>query len=580
MKKTILSIISIATILSISCKTHYTQAETKDVVYQNNAYQICGIQNSLDNLFLGNSIYNSSKSCIRLEKSLRINNPSSKKLTFYFKFKEQINNVIANPFGYFSFALLDDNHNYLFSFNEQIDGFEHLKSTINNDPLMSSYLTDDEFFIEIDTSTFGNKLIICGDEYESSDDHFSIDMCGNEITIKQFMLYDGGYSSFSYQNPTVGIGANSSHVYTNNDTINYTINYDNRLSLEEIKKDIIAYDYYDKTQITPYVELDEYTAALNNNELGTFSVKLKATDKANNTTILNISLRIEDKTNPIYAGQNEIVIHYTDLPSNNLLDLTQYIYADDNHDGRINLDDSYKSYSVKMFQTETKGFTFTDVSGNSIEQQVSITITDNIEPTIEGEDSISVYQYQYNEINDLLNLYSFSDSGSGIKKTYIDSNLKDFARSGEYDLTIYAEDNCSNKSSKKVKLKIQDGVGPVFFVNVSSLSITNDLLLSAEEVINELINNGSINQRKYSKCSYITKTYEENHSKVGTYDTQIVCYDEEGNTDYYLVKLNVTKNKNSNFFIRFYSSMINFFKNLFNQIKDLILKILNFFKKD
>ena len=59
MKKTILSIISIATILSISCKTHYTQAETKDVVYQNNAYQICEIQNSLDNLFLGNSIYNS-----------------------------------------------------------------------------------------------------------------------------------------------------------------------------------------------------------------------------------------------------------------------------------------------------------------------------------------------------------------------------------------------------------------------------------------------------------------------------------------------------------------------------------------
>lgn len=580
MKKTILSIISIATILSISCKTHYTQAETKDVVYQNNAYQICEIQNSLDNLFLGNSIYNSSKSCIRLEKSLRINNPSSKKLTFYFKFKENIRNLTPDPFGSLYFTILDDNHNYLFAFAEQVDDFEYLQSTLERDTQISSWLTDNELFIELDTSAFGNKLIICGDEYQDSHDHFAIDMSGHDITIQKFMLYEGGYDSFSYKAPSLGLGANSQQVYTNNDTINYVINYDNRLSLEEIKKDIIAYDYYDQTQITPHVELDEYTNAVDNNLLGTFSVKLKATDNSNNSTTLNISLRIEDKTNPIYCGENEIVIHYTDLPSNNLLDLTQYIYAEDNHDGRINLSDSYKTYSPKMFTTETQTFTFQDISGNSISQNVSITITDNIKPLIEGEESLSIYQYQYSSINDLLNLYSFNDEGSGIKRTYVDSNVTDFSKSGEYNLTIYAEDNCSNVSNKNVKLTIKDGVGPVFFINVSSLSITNEALLPAEEIITQLINNGSINNTKYSKCSYITKAYEENHSKVGSYDTQIVCYDEEGNTDYYLVKLNVTKAKGSNFFIRFYSSMINFFKNLFNQIKDLILKILNFFKKD
>ena len=580
MKKIFLSLISIATILSTSGKSHQAFAETNDVIYQNNAYQVCEIQNNINNLFLGNSIYNSSKSCIRLEHSLRINNPDSRKLTFYLKFKENITSLNMDPFGTFSFTLMDDNHNRIISISEPVSSFENIIEVLERETAITIHLKNQEFIIEVDTSAFGEKIIICGDEYQNSSDSFIIDAYSNDLTIEKFMLHKGDYASFVYSKPTIGIGANSEQVYHNNDTINYVINYDNRLSLEEIKQDIIAYDYYDKTQITPFVEIDEYTSAINNNELGTFKVKLKATDKSNNTSYLNIYLKIEDKTNPIYIGQNEIVIHYTDLPENNLLDLTQYIYAEDNHDGRITLNDSYKAYSPKMFQTENQTFTFTDISGNTINQNVTITITDNVEPIIEGSNEISIYQYQYSNINDLLTLYSFNDEGSGIKNAYIESNVTDFSKSGEYNLTIFAEDNCSNVSSKNVKLNIQDGVGPVFFVNVSSLTITNEALLPAEEVISLLINNGSISPIKYKKCAYITKTYEDNYSKTGTYDTQIVCYDEEGNTDYYLVKLNVTKNKNSNFFTRFYSSMIAFFKNLFNQIKELFSKIINFFKKD
>ncbi len=578
MKKTILSLLCLTTILNLGNKTHPIHADTNDLTYENKAYQVCEIQNTLKNLFLGNSIYNSSSGCIRLKNSLEINNPTSHKLTFYFKFKETLSLVNMDPYGVFYFCILDTNGNYLVSFAEQIDSFEYLQNSLEIDPNIKAFLTNNEFIIEIDTSTFGNKFTICGDEYESSYDSFVLDAYSGKLTIEKFMLYDGDYSSFSYSKPTVGIGANSEQVYNNNDTISYVINYDNRVSLEEIKQNIIAYDYYDNNQITPTIELDEYSSALESDELGTFSVKLKATDKSNNSSILNIHLTIQDTTNPIYAGQDTIIIHYTDLPGNNLLDLTEYIYAEDNHDGRINLQESYKTYSPKMFETETQTFTFSDISGNSISKEVSITITDEIAPIINGEDSLSIYQYQYSDINDLIDLYTFNDEGSGVSKTYLETNITDLSKSGEYYLEIFAEDRCSNKSSKNVKLTIKDGVGPVFFINVSSLSITNETLLTAEDVVDLLISNGSIKETKFSKCSYITKSYEDNYSKEGTYDTQIVCYDENGTPNYYLVKLNVSKVK-SNFFIRFYSSMVNFFKNLFNEIKEFFSNIFRFLKK-
>ena len=91
--------------------------------------------------------------------------------------------------------------------------------------------------------------------------------------------------------------------------------------------------------------------------------------------------------------------------------------------------------------------------------------------------------------------------------------------------------------------------------------------------------NGSIKRMKYKKCEYITKDYQSNYNKLGSYDTQIVCFDEEGNRDFYLVKINVKYSQGSNFFTRFYSSMINFFKTLWEHIKTLFYKIVNFFKQ-
>ena len=579
MKKIILSLLALTSLISISSKPKQTYAATSNVPYSNNAYQICDIQSSLTNLFLGDSIYNSSTGSICLKNSIQINKPSSNYLTLYLQFKENIESMNISAIGSFYLNLFGENNQRYLSFGEHFTTFRELKSNLERDENVSVFVSQNKLAIQIDTKSYTNKLLLGGDELSNQLDHFQIDAKNNKLTIERFMLAPTDYSNLQYSSPSVGLGANSEKVYTNNDTISYTVNYDNRLSLEQIKQDIIAYDYYDNKQITPSVELDEYTPALTNNKLGTFSVKLKATDASNNSSTITITFQIIDTTKPTYNGERNLTIHYTDLPSNKLLDLTNYIYAEDNHDGRINLEDSYKTYSPKMFSTETINVTFKDSSGNSINETINITITDNVKPSISGEDSLSIYQYQYSHVNDLISLYTISDDGSGIQRTYIDSNISDFSKAGVYDITLYAIDNSSNSSSKNIKLTIKDGVGPVFFVNISSLTLTNETSLTAEEIIDTLIDNGSIKNVKYKEAQFITKTYQENYSKEGSYDTQIVCYDEEGNNDYYLVKINVTKPKKSNFFTNFYSSMITFFKNLFNQIKEFFQQIINFFKR-
>ncbi|MBE6143423.1 MAG: hypothetical protein E7177_05530 [Erysipelotrichaceae bacterium] len=578
MKKIILSLSILSSILSISSNVKRAKAETIEVEYTNSAYQICEVQSTLNNYFLGDSIYNSGTGTIRLKNSLRIKNPESKKLTFYFEFEEDISSYEIEPFGDFYFTMMDDENNYIFSFAEQFQTADEIKGIIERDDKIHYYSIDNTIYIEVDTSSLPEYLNIYGDEHESNYDFLKINFI-EKATIQRFALSPTSYEDFEYTAPSLGLGAESDEVYSDGDALSYIINYDNRLSLEEIKQDIIAYDYHDNIQITPTVELDEYTPAINQNKLGTFSVKLKATDASNNSSTISLHFTIEDTTNPVFVGEKSIEIDYNDLPENKLLDLTQYIYAEDNHDGVIHLDDSFKTYNPKLFTSEEIPVTFTDESGNSISETITLTITDTNAPIIEGDDEIEIYQYQFSAVSDLLSLFTIEDNESGIKRKYIESNIRDLAKAGTYQIKVNAIDNSQNQTTKNVTLKIKDGVGPVFFINVQSLTLSNEEYQSAEQVISQLMENGSIKRMKYKKCEYITKDYESNYNKLGSYDTQIVCFDEEGNRDFYLVKINVKYSQGSNFFTRFYSSMINFFKTLWEHIKTLFYKIVNFFKQ-
>lgn len=578
MNKTILSL-TLFTILSSMFTTNrnLVNAETfTEIAYSNNAYQMCNVQDQSTNLYLGDSIYNYSLGSIRQKKSIKIKKPSSNKLTFYFNFYNSLKEYNYTT-GEVRFTILNDDGSIFSSLAEQTGCLEDIEYALNRKGI--TQINEYEIFFEIDLTNSTNYITICGDEYENNNENFSIFFGEEKLLIKKFMLYDGSISDFHYKCPKFGLGGGSQSVYQNGSQLSYEINYDSRPSIDEIKKGITAYDYYDNSQITPTTVQDQYTNALLNNELGKFTVILNATDSSNNSTSITLNLNIVDTTSPILTGTTDIVIHYTDLPESKEIDLTQYVQGYDNHDGTIHIDNKYENYIPKMFVEEKINVSLIDESGNQGGGIITIKITDNISPIISGENEISVYQYELSSIEEVLNMYEITDDGSGISTTKISSNNYDLSKPGEYTLELTASDKMNNTSKKSIKLKVLDGVGPVFFVNVSSLTLSTESYQSAEQVINTLMDNGEIAQHNYKKCEYITKSYSTNYNKVGKYDTQIVCYSEDGTRDYYLVSIKVEEPKGSNFFTRFYSSMINFFENLWEFIKSIFEKVKSFFKR-
>ena len=578
MNKTILSLTAF-TILSCLYATEpkiVSAEQTSTVAYSNNAYQICDVQDNISNLFLGNSIYNSSPGNIRQLNSIKIQKPKSNYLTFYFNFNNSLYDYNYS-YGEFRLTLINQDGTKLFEFDEQISSIEEFIEIVERDNVIILY-NEYELFIQLDTYESSEYLTIGGDELSSIYDNFSLSFGTDELLIDQFMLYDGEISTFRYQAPQVGLGAGSEHIYQDGSSISYKVNYDNRISLDEIKKGITAYDYYDKKELTTNTILDEYSSAVENNKLGTFSVKLNATDSANNVSTISLFLKIEDLTAPILKGNTNIEIHYTDLPSTDYIDLSSYVQGYDNYDGAIALDESLKNHMMKKFTSETINVTLTDSSGNIGGGSIILTITDKIPPVIEGNDVIDVYQYELSSLENVLSRYNIYDEGSGIANKSINSGKYSLTTPGKYEVEIVAKDNTSNISRKAITLNVKDGVGPVFFVNVTSLTLSNESYSSADQVIASLMDNGSILPKRYEKCEYITKAYQANYNKPGKYDTQIVCYAEDGTTDYFLVTLNVSKTK-TNIFSRFYKSMINFFENLKKIIVEFIEKVKNFFDK-
>ena len=580
MNKKILSLAALTIFTSLfSTNIVKTNAETpQPISYVNNAYQMCEVQSTTRNLYLGDSIYNYGLGHLRQNKSIRIKKPISNTLTFYFKFNNSLD-TYKYSVGEFLLSVFNDDYSYVQKFSEQISSIEEIKEFVERHDNCEMRWDAQELFIQLDVSQGSDYLIIGGDEHSSTYEHFSLLLGTEELLIENFMLYDGTISSFHYQIPQYGMGAKSNKIYHNNDTISMTINYDNRLSIEEIKNNIVAFDYYDNIQINPTIVKDDYTAAINDNLLGAFNVTLNATDSSQNSTNLNLILRIEDTTGPIIEGSKSIEIHYTDLPEDNLIDLSQYITLKDNHDGIIELDDKYAQFSPQMFGSQNIVIEAEDQSGNKGGGTITLSITDKIAPVIEGADVLEVYQYELSSVNDLLSKYNIYDDGSGIYKKSVTGSKYSFTEPGTYEINITATDNTSNTTTKPVTLKVKDGVGPVFFVNVSSIIINTDTYKSADEVISLLMENNSINKAKYSKCEYITKSYKDNYNRVGKYDTQIVCYSDNGERDYYLVSINVQEPKNSNFFTRFYDSMINFFNNIAEFFRSIFNKMKSFFKK-
>lgn len=585
MKKLLLCFLSTCTVFSFlqvnKSPIKSLLAEEVSVDYTNKAHQMWQVQDTTKNLLMGNSIYNYYTAEARLFQSIRLKKAKSNYFTLCIEFSEDIAEHTFEQ-GELHFNIVDDDGGVFLSVNTRLSTLEEINQDIMSNKLYFKAIGNKAFF-QINTTTAPEYIIFRGGEYGIANSfNFKMDVNDLEGKVVRSMLYDGKIEDYSYEPSQYGIGKYSTQIYNNGSSFSYVIDYDNLLTLDDILSNITAFDYYGKKELEKVVEEDTYTNAIHENKLGEFSAKISATSDDNIKSYLNLNLQIVDTTAPVISGETNIVISYLDMPSNGAINLNDYVFGLDNHDGKLSLDESCTTYYPTFFTKNVVNISSTDSSGNKAEAKVNITIVDDVYPTIEGPDTIEVYQYEYNSAQDLLQNYTISDGdGSGIKRQTVknDNYTYNKDKPGSYTVTLVAIDNSGNETTKDITVIVKNTIGPVFFINANSLEITNSSLLSAEQVINKLMLNGSIAEKKYQNVEYITKNYIENYNKIGQYETEIVCYDYQGNRDYYLVTLKVTKDKESNFFSKTWKSIKNFFINIGLFFKDLWNNFKSLFSK-
>jgi len=572
-RKTILFLCSSLMLIGLLNKPTSTlsiNAATIDVEYTNNAYQVCKYQDNVTNYFLSDSMYSATGRICLLKNSIRLRKPKSNKLTLVLEFNNAIGSFLEG--GYLRYYIVDNEGKTLEYIDLEVTDERDLEFANDKFEL---YCNCNTLMITLDCSSLPDTFILAGNEYLGEDKSLLIDLSNSVIEdthIKKFMLFDGSSSKYIYSAPELGKYAGYDELYYNGDSFYLEINYDNRLTINQILEYIVAYDYGDNKELTKTVTNDNYSQAIKDNSLGLYSVNVSAVDSQNHKSVITLQLDIKDKTNPVINGPDEIVVSYTKLGTNGSIDLSQYFTASDNYDGEISITGStYNLKSIKDYELYAYA---KDSSNNVGSKLIKVSIVDDIDPTIEGPDEIDLYQFEVSDPKVLLEEYTFDDGkGTGVIETgFLDSfPMEDLKKVGSTTHTIYCKDLAGNIAKKEVVINVKDGVGPVFFINAKSISVTTSSKMSSDNIKELLITNGNIKDKQYVSTSFMDNNYVDNYNVPGTYETKIACYQEDGAKDFYKVTIEVTKAKEKNVFksllesiFEFFSKFGSFFKYIWN----------------
>lgn len=557
----LLTLLSVTQVNPVRCR-----ASGNSVSYQNNAYQMHEVQSETRNLLLSESIYNVTKNRFQLKNSIRIKNGSKQIFSLFISFDEKDTREIAYG-GYIRFYIVDDNGNDLACIDKEFS----CEQELDDIGPYSLYLYENYIVLTFDTSSFPDYFTFCGGEYSSSNKSFFIDS-PSPLTVRAFSL-ETDHISYNeklngFPKPKYGIAPNSNGIYCNGSSFNIDIDYDNLLTVNDITKNITAYDYDDDCEVEKTISDDMYSQAINENKLGTYSFKVNAQDSSNNKSQLTINATIKDVAAPVIYGEKNLSISYKELSETGTISLKNYYDVTDNYDAKVELIND----EITLTKWETTNVTLSakDSSSNLSKKDVSIYVYDDVKPIISGPSSLEFYQFEIKDDYEFLQNFTYDDGvGSGVKEYGIKNALGkcDYGKSGSYPITIYCKDNFDNETTYETTVKIKDGIGPVFFINEISLSLTTSSLKTANEIISLAQNQNLLKNEQYLECKFIDKEYQDNYNNEGEYQTRIVCYKKDGTKDYFMFKINIQKEFEKNPFKRFFNSIKDFFDRFTSFIK-------------
>ncbi|WP_422355942.1 collagen-binding domain-containing protein [Roseivirga pacifica] len=255
--------------------------------------------------------------------------------------------------------------------------------------------------------------------------------------------------------------------------------------------------------------------------VGTTTVTWTATD-GQNTTTFSFSVQVEDTTIPTAVGQDIIVS--LDANGNASITAAQVNNGSSDNCGTPSLAIDKTNFTCTNLGENTVTLTATDASGNEASTTVTVTIVDDIKPTVIAQD-IEVYLDENGNASITVEDINNGSSDNCSLSLALDNLAFDCADLGTNTVTLTGTDGSGNTASASATVTVKDNINPIVTAKdfLGYLDVNGELTISQNDVVDALSDNCSIANVTISKTEF-------GCAELGENMVTIIVTDAAGNT--------------------------------------------------
>ena len=217
----------------------------------------------------------------------------------------------------------------------------------------------------------------------------------------------------------------------------------------DYRKDVSATDTEDG-DLTKEIEVVEETVKID--EVGTYEVTYRVTDKNNQTTTKTITVTVTENKKPVITAEDKEVIQ------GRKLDELEGVSATDEEDGPLEVKVKDSTVNLEEPGSYTITYEATDSYNQTSEKTITVTVLKDEAPVINAEDKTITQGTKFKPLDGV----TAEDKEDGeIKDIEVVTNNVKENETGEYEVTYKVVDSFNNETKKTITVTVVENQKPV-----------------------------------------------------------------------------------------------------------------------
>ncbi|WP_294578497.1 C40 family peptidase [uncultured Thomasclavelia sp.] len=253
--------------------------------------------------------------------------------------------------------------------------------------------------------------------------------------------------------------------------------------------DVNSIDISDNKDSRDDILVSVDTASLDVDQLGSYDVKVSATDAASNEATKTVTVNVVDIEAPKIEALGSSQGYVIEVPINGSTDFASYVKATDNVDGEV----TPFIKASEPLNTAVKGqqditLTVDDASGNETEETFTFVVSDLEAPVINltQGDTVTV---DYGSAFDLNAYVNVTDNVDGVMTPNVEGGVDTLKLDETQPLKLSVTDSSGNVSEATLNVVVKDLSAPVISLSQSEITVNAGDSVDFSSYISSAIDN-------------------------------------------------------------------------------------------